>query len=217
MSAAPNEPVQTTTRGVVRTLEVDPVSDDERLVDGLCAGEPWAQVALFDRFAPHVERLLRRVLGPDPELADVVQETFVQAMTSARNLRDPGSLKSWLSSIAVHTARGLIRRRRVRSWLRFWDPEALPETIDPGNADTTVREALVRTYAILAALPADERIAFTLRFVEGMELAEAAAVSRCSLATIKRRIDRALEQFVQAARGDDVLVGWIEGGRWADR
>lgn len=217
MSATPDQPVQTTTRGVVRALDADPVSDDGRLVEGLRAAEPWARLALFDRFGPHVERLLRRVLGPDPELADALQETFLQAMTSAAGLRDSRSLKPWLSAIAVHTARGLIRRRRVRSWLRFWDPDELPDVVDPSRADSPAREAVHRTYAILATLPANERIAFTLRFVEGMELVEAAEACRCSLATVKRRIDRALESFVQAARGDDVLEAWVERGRWADQ
>jgi RNA polymerase sigma-70 factor (ECF subfamily) len=76
---------------------------------------------------------------------------------------------------------------------------------------------LRRTYALLDAIPADERIAFALRYVDGMELTEAAAACGCSLATVKRRISRAEQKFVELARGDALLSERIEGGRWADR
>ena len=45
-------------------------------------------------------------------------------------------------------------------------------------------------YAALAALPVDERLAWTLRHVEGSTLEEVAVGCGCSLATAKRRIAR---------------------------
>jgi RNA polymerase sigma-70 factor (ECF subfamily) len=44
---------------------------------------------------------------------------------------------------------------------------------------------------VLKRLPADRRIAWMLRNVEGLELTEVAAVCGCSLATIKRRLAEA--------------------------
>src|SRR4051812_32799009 len=65
---------------VVRALPVRQRDgrDDVALVAGLRAGEAWARAALFDRYAPHVERILRRVLGNDRhgDMADLVQEAF---------------------------------------------------------------------------------------------------------------------------------------------
>ena len=37
------------------------VRDDTALVEGLSAGEPWARAALFERYAPPIERLLRKI------------------------------------------------------------------------------------------------------------------------------------------------------------
>lgn len=205
---------QTTTAGVVCPQPED-VDEDAKLLAGLRDGEAWARLALFDRHARHVERILARVLGRDAELADVLHDTFVQAYASVGSVRDAGAIKAWLSSVAVFTARGVIRRRKLRRWLRFWDPAELPEIEAPTATDAT-REALARTYAILDELPADERIAFTLRFVEGMDLTEVAAACRCSLATIKRRLARAEKAFVERAKQDPMLGERIEAGRWGD-
>ncbi|MEZ4313044.1 MAG: sigma-70 region 4 domain-containing protein [Polyangiaceae bacterium] len=88
-------------------------------------------------------------------------------------------------------------------------------TAAPVAADKEVRGALEATYAVLGELPADERIAFALRFIEGMELTEVAASCGVSLATIKRRIGRAEGRFVEKARRHPILAGRVEGGtRW---
>ena len=77
--------------------------------------------------------------------------------------------------------------------------------------------ALVATYAALDALPVDERIAFALRFIDGMELTEVAAACETSLATIKRRLDRASASFEAEARRQPALEAWLEGGsRWGN-
>ena len=82
--------------------------------------------------------------------------------------------------------------------------------------DDEVLDAYRRTYLLLDRLPADERIAFALRYIEGMELAQVAVVCDVSLATIKRRLGRAEQRFTAGARGDAVLCRWLEaGGRWA--
>ncbi len=200
---------QTTTGGVA---QLGPSEDDRALVEGLRRGDAAARKELFERFAPHVERVLVRVLGRDPELADVLHDTFVQAFASVTTLRDASALKAWLSMVAVYTARGIIRRRKVRRWLRFWAPEDLPEMAAPGPSAEEAW-AVSRVYALLEKLPADHRIAFTLRYVEEMSLQEVAEACGCSLATVKRRLTRAQTSFLEASRTDPVLAAWASRAR----
>jgi RNA polymerase sigma-70 factor (ECF subfamily) len=54
-----------------------------------------------------------------------------------------------------------------------------------------VRAQIAQIYALLRTLPTDERIAWVLRCVEGHDLETVARMTRCSLATVKRRISRA--------------------------
>lgn len=200
--------------GVVRSLPS--VRDDQALVKGLRAGEMWARAALFDRYAPDVERILRRILGYEihTDIADLVHDTFVQALASFETIRDAAALRGWMQSIAAHTAYRTIRSRKVRRWLRFWEPSEIPE-VPVSDVDPDVREAYRRTYQVLDRLPADERVAFVLRYVEGMDLGQLAETCQVSLSTIKRRLVRAEKRFMRAAERDEVLRSWLEeGGRW---
>src|SRR5262245_5701385 len=199
---------------VVRALPS--VRDEQPLVQGLPPGEAWARAALFDRYAPDVERILRRILGYEihTDIADLVHDTFVQALASFGQIRDAAALRGWMQSIAAHTAYRAIRSRKVRRWLRFWEPSEIPE-VAVSDVDPDVREAYQRTYRVLDRLPADERVAFVLRYVEGMDLGQLAETCSVSLSTIKRRLARAETRFMRAAQRDDVLRSWLEeGGRW---
>lgn len=163
-----------------------------------------------------MQRILSRILGHElhTELEDLVHDAFVQALASIHGLRDPGALLGWMQTIAAHTAYRSIRARRARRWLRFWEPAQVPEVVVDGVEPELV-EAYRRTYALLDRMPADERVAFALRHIDGMELTRVAELCDCSLATIKRRLARGEQRFARAAERDEILRGWLrEGGRW---
>jgi len=201
-------------RGTVETREGPRAIDLDDLVRGLKAGEPWAERALLRAETAHVERMLTRILGFCAELDDLTQEVFIRAFTRIVELREPESMRAWLGSIAVFVAREAIRRKRRRRWLVFLPTE---ETIEPPSsaASLEARVALRVFYEVLDGFGADERIAFALRFVEGMELTEVAAACQVSLATIKRRLKRASDDFYVRGRARAELVDWFEeGSRW---
>ena len=210
-SAKPRAPLGS---GEVRALPF--VRDDAALVAGLRDGQPWARAALFDRYAPHVERMLRRVLGHErhTDIADLVHDAFVQALTSIDGLREAEALLAWMQTIAARTAYRAIRTRRARRWLCFWEPQEIPEVVVEG-VDPGVMEAHRHTYAVLDRMPAEERLIFALRYIDGMELERIAAMREISLATVKRRLARAEARFCALAERDEVLRPWLrEGGRW---
>jgi RNA polymerase sigma-70 factor, ECF subfamily len=193
-----------------------PERSNQELVDGLRAGEPWARDQLFDRYAALVERTLRRILGRElhVDLADLIHDCFVHTLDSLKGLREADALPGWIRSIAVHVAYRSIRSRRARSWLVFWEPAAIPH-VAATEAEPEIRDAYVRTYAVLDRLGADDRIVFVLRHVEGLELEELATACRVSLSTAKRRLARSEQRFAAIAGRDSVLREWMEGGkRW---
>jgi RNA polymerase sigma-70 factor (ECF subfamily) len=191
-------------------IRLRPADSDEALVVAMRAARPGAGQALFDSYGPYVRKILTRVLGPDPDIGDLTQDVFVVALESLHKLENPRALRGWLAQIAVFRARRRIRDRKQWSILRFFGPEELP----PGRAaqhDFEASEALRAAYRVLRALNADEQIAFTLRFVEGMDLSEVAATSRVSLATAKRRLARAQVRFLELARSEPSLADWMGG------
>jgi RNA polymerase sigma-70 factor, ECF subfamily len=203
---------------VVRALHPRAESDAV-LVNGLLAGDLNAKAAFFERYAPAVERLITRLIGFDREIPDILQEVFVHALASIHGLRNPASLKPWLLSIATHCARHTLRSRSRRAWLHLFvdaDEEALHEPV-AGSSDPDAAETVRAVYAVLGSMPADDRIVFALRYIDGMELAEVATAVSVSLATVKRRLRRSEKRFVRSARKHPLLEAWVgEGSRWRE-
>lgn len=192
----------------------EPFADDHLLVAALRRGDGGARVVLVERFEPLVERLVAGALGIDSEIPDVVQDVFVAVLEGVHGLKDASALRSWIATLAVFTARGRIRRRRRWRWIRFVAPEEVPEIPVSGPQGET-HEAVRATYAILEDFPADERLAFSLRFISEMQLTEVADACRVSLATVKRRLARAEKRFVDAARHHPALRERLaRGHRW---
>ncbi len=195
---------------MARWAPVSFAGDDHALLRALGRGDRGAAAALFDRYAPLVERTMARVLGADSELADAVQEAFLRMLHSVHGVRDPQALPEWVIRVAVCTAVDALRRRKRRRWLLFEPAETLEQ---PGaEADLEGREALKATYAVLDRLPVEDRTAFALRRIDGMELRQVASACDCSLATVKRRLERAEARFAALARRHPALRSWLDDG-----
>jgi len=190
--------------------------DDTALIHGLRAGNPSAIASLCDRYGGHALRVLARILGDDSELEDLHHDVLLRAIRSAGSVEQASSLKGWISIIAVNVARTTLKRRALRRWLTFRPWNELPDVVAPGVEEDVL--ALRRTYAVLGRMSASDRIVFTLRIIEGMELDELAGACRVSLATVKRRFARAEARFSAMASKDPLLVDWLKGGsRWRSR
>lgn len=177
-------------------------STDAALVSSAVAGERWAQEALFRRYARMVNAMAFRLMGSE-DVEDLVQDSFVQALTSLHRLDDPARFSSWLGSIVVRTAHKALRRRRLRDrhGLRTGEPVDLERMVSDA-APPDVAAEVRAIYALVEALPPEQRIALILRRVQGMTLREVAQAMDLSLATVKRRL-AAAENALADARGRD--------------
>jgi RNA polymerase sigma-70 factor, ECF subfamily len=190
------------------------VGDDASLVAALRKRHPAAVAAFHDRYASHMLKLLVRLLGNDRDLHDVHHDVFVRALGSIDSLLDPSRLTSWMVSVAVYAARTCLQRRYRGGWLKYFAPEELPELGTEQDWDAAAELRL--TYGLLERLPTEERIVFTLRFIEGMGLAEVADACQVSLATAKRRLQRAEARFLALVQRHPALADRIErGSRWS--
>ena len=166
---------------------------DAELVARGVAGERFALQLLYRRHVGPVAARVTRLLSRSAEAEDVVQDAFLTAFRELDRLAEPARFAPWLQSIAVRQAHRRFRRRRLLARLgldRGVDDALLALVADPA-AGPEVRTELARIDRQLAALPADERMAWMLRHVEGCALEELAEHCGCSLATAKRRIRRA--------------------------
>jgi RNA polymerase sigma-70 factor (ECF subfamily) len=145
--------------------------------------------AVFRDYSRYVASIALRLLGRDEDVDDVVQEVFVVAMHGLRALREPGAIRGWLATVTVRIVRRKLRRRRLCAFVGL---EAAPDysalVVAASQPDALL---IVRAYRVLDRLPVGEKIAWTLRHVEGEQLESVATICGCSLATAKRRIARA--------------------------
>ena len=187
---------------------------DRALVLALRAGQSAAGAAVYDRYQAIVRRVLVRVLGPGADMRDLMQDVFVAAIDGIDRLEDPNAMRGWITGIAVYVARGEIRRRIRARWFPLFASNELPE-VEASPPSIEANEAVRATYRVLSKLPTDERIAFALRFIDGMELVQVADACGVSLATIKRTLARAQKKFGTIARTCPELNELVEGGeRW---
>jgi len=195
--------------------EEESVPGDAELVASLQLGRPEARAAFFDAYGEFVERLLIRVLGRDSEIEDLLHDVFVQALANIGQLRDPSRLKAWLARMTVFVARGALRRRRRGRWLVFMPAAELPEQKSSTTPPET-RDLLDRVFAVLHGLHPNDRIAFSLRYIEGLTLPEAAEASGVSLATFKRWLQRSDKAFLARAESNDRALydTLLETPRW---
>jgi RNA polymerase sigma-70 factor, ECF subfamily len=177
---------------------------DEQLVSALRADDRLAPGLLWDRCSPAVGRLLAKTLGPGLDIDDLTQEVFARVFVRLPSLRDPSALRPFVLSVAANVLKWELRRRWVGRKVRLSVTGKLPDVQGP-SADTEARQALQRCYRIFDSFRSQERMAFVLRYLEGMTIEEVAATLDTSISSAKRWVNRAAQKMsVRIARDPDL-------------
>jgi RNA polymerase sigma-70 factor (ECF subfamily) len=170
----------------------DEEDEDEALVGQARRAEGNAFETLYRRHAEFAFNLAVRIQGSASDVEDVVHDAFLKAQERLHDLRDSAAFRPWLGSIVVRLVRTRLRRRKLLGVLGLTAPEPVDiDSVASEDADPEARALLAQVYALLQTLAADDRIAWTLRYVERHRLETVAVMMDCSLATAKRRIARA--------------------------
>jgi RNA polymerase sigma-70 factor (ECF subfamily) len=163
-------------------------------------GGPVVFDELFARYGRYVARLAARLLGAgDKEVDDVVQDVFWLASRRLSSIADMIQARGWLATVTARTVARRLRRRRFR---RLFHAGPLLYDVPAPGASPEQRALLVRLYEVLETLPTEQRLAWSLRHIEGEPLDLVAAACGCSLATAKRRISAA-KNVIDEVFGDD--------------
>jgi RNA polymerase sigma-70 factor, ECF subfamily len=141
----------------------------------------------FRSYAGYVAGVAYRVLGREAEVEDVVQDVFLRALRGLATVREPGAVKPWLATITVRVAR---RRIRSRWWRQLFGQhhDDAHDVLAAQAASPEVATLVSELYRVLDRLPVDQRLAWSVRYIEGETLDAVALLCGCSLATAKRRI-----------------------------
>ena len=76
-------------------------------------GDEGAIRALWTRHAPHIDMVVRRLVGSDPDLAaDIAQEVWIQIFRALPSYRGDSQFGTWAHRIAVNRTLNALRKTR---------------------------------------------------------------------------------------------------------
>jgi RNA polymerase sigma-70 factor (ECF subfamily) len=151
-------------------------------------GEADALTRIFAAEARTVYRVAYAITLSADDAEDVVQDVFIGLPEALRQYDERGRFSSWLRMVAARTA--LMKRRAGSCFGSIASAGALP------SAD--VQQAVVDRLSVeaaLRALPAESRIVFVLKVVEGYTHEEIAAQLGIRRGTSEVRLFRAIRQL----------------------
>lgn len=163
------------------------------LVERAREGDAEAWSRLYQDHFTGLYRHLRYLTGDAHAAEELVQDTFVQALSCIGRYDGRSRFSTWLHGIGLNVARHHWRSRRSkdRAHARLLAAHTLD---DPGvTPDQTLamRQRVQALYAALDELPEHLREAFILRELEGLELEEAAAQLGITVNNLAVRTSRA--------------------------
>jgi RNA polymerase sigma-70 factor (ECF subfamily) len=204
----------------VRVSHAGGAAEDDAAVIGRSRDEPEHFAVLFRRYAPEVQRYVRRRIGADAA-DDVVAETFLAAF-GQRDGYDPGrgSARPWLYGIATNLI-GRHRRSEIQQYRMLArtgrDPVAEPFT-DRVDAAVSAAGSRGQLAAALARLPAAHRDTLLLVVWGDLSYAEAAAALGVPTGTVRSRMNRARAGLRRSlARPAEPAPGGAPDGECHDR
>src|SRR3954468_10672228 len=139
--------------------------DNEQLtIRGAIEGDETALRSLWSRHAPHIDMVVRRLVGFDPDLAeDIAQEVWIQIFRALPSYRGDSQFSTWAHRIAVNRTLNALRRTKRLA--------AIETTVEEDTAsvemDTERSFIAASIETATAKLSPGARAVFVLHDVEG--------------------------------------------------
>jgi RNA polymerase sigma-70 factor (ECF subfamily) len=148
------------------------MENEQLTVQRALGGDQAAMRALWTRHAPHIDVVVRRLVGHDPDLAaDVAQEVWIQIFRALPSFRGDAQFGTWAHRIAVNRTLIALRRTKRMAAVEV-DVEEDTSSVEP-EAERALLAASIEEAA--AKLSPGARTVFMLHDVEGYTHEEIAA------------------------------------------
>jgi RNA polymerase sigma-70 factor (ECF subfamily) len=181
---------------------------DAALLRLVAERRPDALAEIYDRYAPTLLALARRVLDNHADAEEVLQEVFVQVWNRGERYDAArSSVSTWLVLIARSRAIDRLRSRKVierthdatvQASQVLAEPHTSPEAIE----SVLIKERHVRVRSEMEALPPEQRQVLEMAFYQGLTQSEIAAKTGMPLGTVKTRTLLAMRKLRNALRSE---------------
>lgn len=186
------------------TNPVDVMENEQLTVQRALGGDQAAMRALWTRHAPHIDVVVRRLVGHDPDLAaDIAQEVWIQIFRALPSFRGDAQFGTWAHRIAVNRTLNALRRTKRMAAVEV-DVEEDTSSVEP-EAERALLAASIEEAA--AKLSPGARTVFMLHDVEGYtheeiaaELGITAGGSKSQLFKARAKLRTLLAHMIDAPR-----------------
>lgn len=170
----------------------EPMAGDQGLVARVAHGDQAAFATLYDRYAPLVYGIAKRVLGDATQAEDITQSVFTRIWAKPESFAG-GNFTAWIGRVARNAALDVLRS----SYTRTREPEMPVELPAETELEEEVFQRLTSgaVVAALESLPPDQRQAIERAFFQGFSYREVAEQLGAPLGTVKSRIRTALQRL----------------------
>jgi RNA polymerase sigma-70 factor (ECF subfamily) len=162
--------------------------DDFTLVNECIKGNPKAQKALFDKFAPRMFSVCLRYMKSSQQAEDVLQDGLVKVFTKLPDYKNEGVLEGWIRRIMVNTCLDQIRKNvKFQGDIQAEEVEYKLEHKD-FIAERLMAEDLMK---LVQSMPEGYKVVFNMFAIEGYSHQEIAAALGVTESTSKSQYLRA--------------------------
>src|SRR5579871_6658255 len=182
---------------------------DAAVVAQVLAGDRDAFRVLVDRHSRSIFRVIYRMTGNQQDTEELVQETFLRAYKSLERFELRANFSTWLYRIAVNRTLDFLTARKTQmqnkdTYQIVDQPDMeegnqiqLPAT-DPGPDRLLLSvEMKSKIAGALGLLTAAERVAFTMRHMEGRSIEEISQALDLKVSAAKNSVFRAVQKLRQ--------------------
>ena len=184
------------------------MSEEQLTIRRAIQGDEAAMRSLWTRHAPHIDMVVRRLVGPDHDAAqDIAQEVWIQIFRALPTYRGDAQFATWAHRIAVNrTLNALRRTHRLAKVEVEMDADLVAVTPDTDRSFVmaSIEEAAAR-------LSPGARTVFLLHDVEGYTHEEIAAElgitpggSKSQLFKARAKLRKLLAHLVDAPERTEV-------------
>jgi RNA polymerase sigma-70 factor (ECF subfamily) len=134
------------------------------LIRRAISGDEGALRALWTRHAPHIDMVVRRLVGGDPDVAaDIAQEVWIQIFRALPSYRGDSQFSTWAHRIAVNRTLNALRKTRRLANIETEVKED-SASVEPDHERTFMAQSIEDAAAKLSP---GARTVFMLHDVEG--------------------------------------------------